>query len=63
MVQFTPQMIQVLLQCKMLDDEESYNDLRDKFIEKHIVELKLEALKNFLNDSKKVKVIYDGNKI
>jgi hypothetical protein len=62
MVQVTPQMINVLLQCKMMDDEDSYTELIEKFAQKHILELKLEAFRNFLNAGKKVPIIYDGNR-
>jgi hypothetical protein len=62
MVQVTPQMINVLLQCKMMDDEDSYIELIEKFAQKHILELKLEAFRDFLNHGKKVPIIYDGNR-
>ena len=60
MVQITPQMIQLLLECRIAQDEEAYEDVKRAFIEKHIVELKLEGLKAFLNEGPKKK-IYDAN--
>jgi hypothetical protein len=62
MVKVTPEMINVLIQCKMMDDEDSYAELISKFADKHVIELKLEAFRDFLNHGKKVPIIYDGNR-